>query len=132
MQWSFIFPKRNKAWLFHKGQWFTIDDPLTQQRQHNGPTNGSTRRTSQSAFRGYALTSWTLGPTFLQPDYSGFLVYVYAYVGLARKPLYLILLEGAGTHEIVYAEELPDLLEFLRSFAPVVQTAFLIDIYGRR
>lgn len=122
--------KTEKSWLFHRGEWFSIDDPLSGEDVPIFRASGPRRQTLRRIFHGYKLTPWKLGPTFLQPDYSGSLVFVYIHER-ARKAQYLLLIEAPHTSEILYAQDFPDVLELLRSFAPIIECDILVDIYRR-
>jgi hypothetical protein len=130
MQQPFVSPQSDKAWLYHRGKWSTINDPLFGEELPTFRASGPRRQTLRRFFCGYQLTPWMLGPTFLRPVYSGSLVYVYIHEE-ARKARYLILIEAPQTSEIVYAQDLPDTLELLRLLAPIVETDILVDIYRR-
>lgn len=125
-----VTPQGEKAWLFHRGEWSIISDPLFGEEIAIFRASGPRRQNLRRFFCGYRLTSWTLGPTFLRPAYSGSLVYVYMHEK-TRKAQYLILIEVLYTSEIVYAQDLPDTLELLRSLAPIVEADILVDIYRR-
>jgi hypothetical protein len=130
MQQHFVSPQNDKAWLFHRGKWSAIKNPLFGEELPTFLASGPRRQTLRRFFCGYQLTPWTLGPTFLQPDYSGFLVYVFVHEEM-RKAGYLILIEASDASEIVYAQDLPDMFELLRMFAPIVEIGILEDIYRR-
>ena len=130
MQQHFVTPQSEKVWLFHRGKWSIVNDPLSGEEIPIFRASGPRRQTLRRYFCGYQLTPWMLGPTFLRPDYSGFLVYVYVHEK-ARKARYLILMEALRTSEIVYAQDLPDTIELLHMLAPIVETDILVDIYRR-
>lgn len=130
MQQHFVSPKSKKAWLFHRGEWFTINNPLSGEELLFFLASGARRQTLRRFFCGYELTEWTLGPTFLQHDYSGILVYVFVHEE-NRKATYMFLVNTDGITGIVFAQDLPDMLELLRMFAPLVEIGILVDIYRR-
>lgn len=130
MRQQIVTPQNGKTWLFHRGEWSIISDPLFGEEIAIFRASGPRRQNLRRFFCGYRLTSWKLGPTFLRPAYSGSLVYVYVHEK-TRKAQYLILIEVLYTSEIVYAQDLPDTLELLRSLAPIVETDILVDIYRR-
>ena len=130
MQQRFESPQSDKAWLYHRGKWSTINDPLFGKELPLFRASGPRRQAHRRFFGGYQLTAWMLGPTFLRPVYSGSLVYVYMQEK-TRKARYLILIEAPHTSEIVYAQDLPDTLEILRLLAPIVEIDILVDIYRR-
>ncbi len=130
MQQSFVSPQSENAWLFHRSKWSTIDNPLVGLETPIFRASGSRHRKLRRVFSGYELTSWTLGPTFLQPYYSGYLVYVFLNEE-ARKAHYLLLVETPQSNEIVYAQDLPDMFDLLQWLAPIVQTSILVDLYQR-
>jgi hypothetical protein len=112
MRQRFASPLSEKAWLFHRGKWFSIDDPLFRKERSTFRASGPRRQMHRRSFHGYELTQWTLGPTFLRPNYSGLLVYVYAHQEI-RKARYLILIEAPSTSEILYAHDLLDTFDLL-------------------
>jgi hypothetical protein len=57
-----------KAWLFHRGKWTTIKNPLYGKEA----PDGNDRRSSLQEYR---RKWWRIGPTFLYPNYSGILIY---------------------------------------------------------
>lgn len=130
MQQHFKSLQSEKAWLFHRGKWFSIDDPLFEEELPVVRTNGPRHQTRRRSFYGYELTPWTLGPTFLGADYSGLLVYLYVHPQ-TRKARYLIRIEIPHASEIVYAQDLPDAFDLLRWFAPMVESSILVDLYRR-
>ena len=126
----FVFPQTEKSWLFHRGEWLSIDDPLSGEDVPTFRASGPRRQSLRRTFRGYELTPWQLGPTFLQPEYSGSLVFVYVHKR-AHKARYLILIEASHASEILYAQDFPDVLELLQSLAPIVECDMLVDFYRR-
>lgn len=130
MRQQVVTPQNGKAWLFHRGQWIAINDPLSGEELPIFLASGPRRQNLRRFFCGYKITSWTLGPTFLRPAYSGSLVYVYIHEE-ERKAQYLILIEADRTSEIIYAQDYPDILELFRWLAPVIETDILVDIYRR-
>ena len=130
MQKRFVSPQSDKAWLYHRVKWSTINDPLFGEELLIFRASGPRRQAHRRFFCGYQLTLWMLGPTFLRPVYSGSLVYVYIHEE-TRKARYLILIEAVHTSEIVYAQDLPDTIELLHLLAPIIETDILVDIYRR-
>jgi len=130
MQQHFESPQSDRAWLYHRGKWSTINDPLFGEELSIFRTSGPRRQAHRRFFYGYHLTPWMLGPTFLRPVYSGSLVYVYIHEK-TRKARYLILIEALHASEIIYAQDLPDTLELLGLLASIVETDILVDIYRR-
>ncbi len=130
MRQRFVSSQSEKAWLFHRSKWSTINDPLFGEELPTFRASGPRRQTLRRFFCGYQLTMWMLGPTFLRPVYSGSLVYVYVHEE-TRKARYLILIEAVHTSEIVYAQDLPDTIELLHLLAPIIETDILVDIYRR-
>jgi|GEM_PF-2858112 len=130
MQQRFEFPQSDKAWLYHRGKWSTINDPLFGEEFSIFRASGPRRQAHRRFFCGYHLNPWMRGPTFLRPVYGGFLVYVYIHEK-TRKARYQILIEAPHTSEIVYGQDLPDILELLRLLAPIVEADILVDIYRR-
>ena len=129
MQQRFVSPQSEKVWLFHRGKWSCIDDPLYEKERTIPHVSRTTSRTHRRCFHGYELM-WTLGPTFLWPDYSGSLVYMYVHPE-TRKARYLVRIVTPHTREIMYAQDLPDALELLHWFAPIINSAILVDLYRR-
>lgn len=125
-----VTPQEGKACLFHRGRWIDINDPLSGEELPTFLASGPRRQNLRRFFCGYELTPWKLGPTFLRPAYSGLLVYVYIHEE-QRKAQYLILIEADQASEIIYAQDLPDILELLRWLAPIIETDILVDIYRR-
>lgn len=113
-----------KAWLFHRGTWKQIKNPLPSRES----PDVIDRR--QSLYE-YRRRWWTFGPTFLYPDYSGLLLYTYIYEGTRDLPTFLIWMNACGLSEIIYAQDLPDLLEILDRLAPLVITGIFVDVYKR-
>ncbi|OLB42499.1 MAG: hypothetical protein AUH05_06905 [Ktedonobacter sp. 13_2_20CM_53_11] len=74
-----------KAWMRHRGKWFEIANPLY---GLNAPDAENRRQSLQGEYR---RRWWTVGPTFLYPDYSGILLYTYAYEGRRNLPAYISL-----------------------------------------
>lgn len=72
-----------------------------------------------------------IGPTFLYPNYSGFLIYTYAYTGSGNLPEYLLWIDDMGLNVAIYVRDLPDLLQVLALLAPLVFTGIFVDIYRR-
>jgi hypothetical protein len=130
MRQRFVSSQSEKAWLFHRSKWSTINDPLFGEELPIFRASGPRRQTLRRFFCGYQLTMWMLGPTFLRPVYSGSLVYVYVHEE-TRKARYLILIEAVHASEIVYAQDLPDTIELLHLLAPIIETDILVDIYRR-
>ena len=129
MQQHFVSSQREKVWLFHRGKWSCIDNPLHEKERTRSNVSRTTSREHRRFFYGYELM-WTLGPTFLRSDYNGSLVYMYAHPE-TRKARYLSRLITPHTHEIMYAQDLPDALELLHWFAPIITSAVLVDLYQR-
>src|SRR5437588_10223178 len=98
----FAFLQNEKSWLFHRGEWVSNDDPLPGEDVPLFRASGPRRQSLRRLFHGYELTPWKLGPTFLQPDYSGSLVFVYVHKS-KRKARYLILIEAPHASEMLYA-----------------------------
>lgn len=102
-----------KAWLFHRGKWTMIKNPLYGKEV----PGGNSRRSSLQEYR---RKWWRIGPTFLYPEYSGILIYTYAYIGSANLPEYLVWIEAVVLNVAIYARDLPDLLEVLALLTPLV------------
>jgi len=101
-----------KVWLFHRHIWSKIKNPLIR-KEYPLNTAYPESETIHDILQEYAYTYWHLGPTSLLPHYSGMLVYSYVYVGERKAPTYLIWIDTVHLGAIVYAQELPDLLEVL-------------------
>lgn len=113
-----------KAWLFHHGKWTIIKNPLYGKEA----PDGNDRRNSLQEYR---RKWWRIGPTFLYPNYSGILIYTYAYTGIRNFPEYLVWIEAGGLNVTIYAKDFPDLLEVLALLTPLVFTGIFVDIYRR-
>ena len=113
-----------KAWLFHRGKWTMIKNPLYGKEI----PDGNERRSSLQEYR---RRWWRIGPTFLYPSYSGILIYTYAYTGGGNLPEYLVWIADMGLNVAIYARDLPDLLEVLALLTPLVFTGIFVDIYRR-
>ena len=114
-----------KAWMRHRGKWFEIANPLY---GLNAPDAENRRQSLQGEYR---RRWWTVGPTFLYPDYSGILLYTYAYEGRRNLPAYMIWIYAMGQDIAVYAREFPDLLDVLNSFTSLVLVGIFVDICQR-
>ena len=113
-----------KAWLFHRGKWTMIKNPLYGKEAPD-------RSDRRSSLLEYRRKWWRIGPTFLYPDYSGLLIYTYAYAGRGNFPDYLVWIEAGGLNATIYAKDFPDLLEVLARLTPLVFTGIFVDIYRR-
>ncbi len=130
MRQQLVTPENGKVWLFHRQQWIAIDDPLLGEDLPVFLASGPRRQNLRRHFCGYALTQWSLGPVFLRPVYSGTLVHVYKHEE-AIKARFLVLIEAEISSEILYAQDLPDTIELLCKFAPIILIDILVDIYRR-
>jgi len=119
-----VFRNDDQAWLFHRGTWTRIVNPLYMRV----PDDVIVRRQSLHEYR---RRWWKLGPTFLYPDYSGILLSTYAYEGTRNLPEFMIWINAPGTSVMMYAQDLPDLLQVLNMFAPLVLSGIFTDIYLR-
>jgi hypothetical protein len=119
-----------KAWLFHRGRWSSIKNPLYGKVSSVHSAN-SRRQKLRQILQGYDRRCWILGPTFLLPHYSGTLVYTYAQNGEGIGPKYLIWIDTIDLREIIFAQDLPDLLSILALLTPIVHLDILVDVYKR-
>lgn len=113
-----------KAWMRHRGKWIEITNPLY------GIDSPDTNDRRQS-LREYRRKWWTVGPTFLYPDYHGILIYTYIYEGRRNFPAYMIWVHAMGQDMALYAQEFPDLLDVLNSFTSLVLIGIFVDLYRR-
>jgi hypothetical protein len=114
-----------KAWMRHRGRWVEIANPLF------GIDSPDADDRRQSLIGEYRRKWWTVGPTFLYPDYYGILIYTYAYVGKRNLPAYMIWIHAMGLNMALYAREFPDLLDVLNSFTSLVLIGLFVDLYRR-
>lgn len=129
MSYSFTPDHDEKAWLYHRGKWSRIKNPLYNVA---APENLSTseRKSWRRILGEYNRKWWHLGPANLSSLYSGTLVYTYAYNGGERMPEYLIWIDTTGPSGIIYAQDLPDLLVILNILAPIVMTDIFTEAYA--
>lgn len=113
-----------KAWLFHRGKWTIVKNPLYRKEI----PDGNERRSSLQEYR---RKWWRIGPTFLYPNYSGILIYTYAYTGSRNLPEYLVWIDSKGLNVTIFAKDLPDLFDVLALLAPLVLTGLFVDLYRR-
>ena len=113
-----------KAWMRHRGKWIEIANPL----YGIDSPDANDRRQS---LREYRRKWWTVGPTFLYPDYHGILIYTYIYEGRRNLPAYMIWVHAMGQDMALYAQEFPDLLDVLNSFTSLVLIGIFVDLYRR-
>ena len=57
------------------------------------------------------------------------MLYTYTYEGTRNLPRFLIWMNALGMSEIIYAQDLPDLLEILACLAPLVLSGFFVYVY---
>jgi hypothetical protein len=121
-----------KVWLFRQRRWAKIQNPLKGNAHHSGavpPAFGLGNEAIHDFLQEYAYTQWHLGPTPLLPHYPGTLVYVYNYRGERKAPTFLIWIDTVHVGVIVYAQELPDLLELLSMLTHIVLVGILEDAH---
>src|SRR5438105_7573521 len=114
-----MFPNFNeKTWLYHRGKWSRIDNPLydAQLTYADFPR----RTTWRQILRDYNHNWGNLGPAVPHAYYSGILVHTYCYTGDKKAPEFLIRIISLGNDEVIYAQDFPDLLEVLALLAPLV------------
>ena len=116
-----------KAWLFHRGRWSWIKNPLYRRKLPGEPAH-SMRQNLRQILQDYNLQWWILGPTFLLPHYSGTLIYTYARSGEGKGPEYLVWIDTVGAGKIIFAQDLPDLVSILALLVPIVCIDILIDM----
>jgi hypothetical protein len=122
---------REYAWLYRRGEWLKIRNLIyDEQFMHAAPTRQSWRQ----ILREYRQIWGTLGPAISLTNYSGIHVYVYSYTGDRKAPEFLIRIVSMGNDEIIYAQDLPDLLGVLALLSPLVSSGIFSDAYtqGRR
>lgn len=124
-----MFPNLyEKAWLYHRGAWSRIKNPLYNAQSPYANTSPH-RATWRQILREYDRQWGNLGPTAPPTNYPGVLVYAYSYTGEKKAPQYLIRIVSLGNDEVLYAQEIPDLLEVLSLLAPVVSCGIFSDAY---
>lgn len=117
---------REYAWLYHRGKWLMIRNLIYDvQLTYAAPIRQSWRQ----ILREYNQIWGTLGPAVSPANYSGIHVYIYSYSGDRKAPEYLIRIVSLGNDEILYAQDLPDLLGVLALLAPMVSSGIFSDAY---
>jgi hypothetical protein len=115
-----------RAWLFHRGRWSKIKNPLYQHDAYH-----HTDQHLQDLLQDYDHQWWTLGPVFLLPHYSGLLIYTYRRNEETKGPEYLVWIDAIEGSEILFVHDLPDLLDILSLLTPMVNLGILVDAYRR-
>ena len=97
----------DKAWLFHRGQWIEIDNPISFKgpfpfKKWDDMHNGDLKS------HGYER-HWRMGGVF---NFQVFANY-------NTSPTYRIEMEKYDVMEIIYATDLPDLLQVLSLITPL-------------
>lgn len=124
-----MFPNFNeKAWLYHRNAWSEIKNPLYDS-QLPGASAAPRRPNWRQILREYNRKWANLGPIPPPPNYSGILVSAYSYSGDRKSPGYMIRIVSLGPDEVIYAQDLPDLLEVLALLAPVVSNGIFANAY---
>jgi hypothetical protein len=118
------------AWLYHRGEWSRIKNPLYDARWP-GASAPPRRPTWRQILRDYRRKWGDLGPTSALPNYYGILVSVYSYTGDGKAPEYLIRIIAVSADEVIYSQDLPDLLEVLTLLAPLASNGIFTDAYMR-
>ena len=121
-----------KAWLLRQRRWAKIQNPLKLKAYSSNAADAAPDLGNEAIhdfLQEYAYTRWHLGPAPLFPHYPGTLVYVYTYVGARKAPTFLIWIDTVHVGAIVYAQELPDLLELLSMLTHIVLVGILEDAH---
>ena len=117
-------------WLYHRGRWSRVK--RAHQRIHpQYPRKRPRCMPLRATLRGRYRRWCHFGPLSPPPGYAGILVTAYAYTGQEKAPEYLIKVDSISRDEIIYAEDFPDLLDVLRSLAPLASNGIFVDAYGR-
>ena len=98
---------RNKTWLFHRGEWIEIDNPVS----FRGPLpfkKWDDLRNGDLKSYGYER-HWRMGGVFNFQIYANY----------NTSPTYRIEMEKYEVTEIIYAADLPDLLQVLSLITPL-------------
>jgi hypothetical protein len=119
-----------KAWLYHRGQWLEIDDPIDDLEGwyavESAEENARGKRTFFLKPYGYESHEWGLG--FGGFDTFNIDIYQRSLKGPAKAtlPSYLLVTGIFEFTERFYAQDLPDLLQVLSLLAPMI-TAEMIE-----
>lgn len=117
-----------KTWLYHRGEWSRINNPLydAQLTYADFPRHTTWRQ----ALKDYNRNWGNLGPVVLpHVYYTGIRVRIYCYTGNKKMPEFLIRIISLRDDELIYAQDLPDLLEVLDLLAPLVTSGVFSDAY---
>ena len=126
---SKMSPSSNeKSWLYHRGSWSKIRNPLYDARFPHHIT-ASRPPVWRQILREYNRKLCSLGPVLPPRTYSGILVTAYAYSGKNKVPAYLIRIVSSGLAEIIYVQDIPDLMEVLALLAPIVSDGIFAEAY---
>ncbi len=117
-----------KAWLYHRGKWSRIKNPLHDVELAYAAA-APRRLTWRQILREYNRRWGNLGPTMPSAKYAGILVYTYSYTGDKQAPKYLIRIVSIVNDDVMFAQDFPDLLEVLNLLAPVVSCGIFADAY---
>jgi hypothetical protein len=119
-----------RAWLFHRGKWIRIKNPIYRRELVDAPAPPG-RQTFRKVLGKYNVRCWILGPDFLFPYYTGTLVFAYRRDVEGEGPEYLIWIDTIKLVSIIFAQDLPDLLSVLALLAPSIHIDVLVDVYKR-
>ena len=126
---SFTPYLNEKAWMVHRGRWTRIKNSLYRKASSSHAAYHEHQSLYHILQDYYQL--WNLGPTFLLPDYTGVLIYTYTHNGAGKGPEFLIWIDTTGPNEIIFAQDLPDLLSILALLTPIVHLDILVAVYKR-
>lgn len=128
---GYMFANFNEnVWLYHRGEWSRIKNPLYDVRSPSASAPPR-RPTWRQILRQYSRKWCDFGPTPTLSNYYGILVSAYSYTGDGKAPEYLIRIVSISADEVIYAQDLPDLLEVLTLLAPLASNGIFTDVYGR-
>ena len=116
-----------KTWLYHRGEWSRTNNPLHNAQQTY--TDFPQQTTWRQALRDYNRNWGNLGPVVPHAYYSGIRVRVYCYTGDRKMPEFLIRIISLRNDTVIYAQDLPDLVEVLALLAPLVTTGIFSEAY---
>lgn len=116
-----------KTWLYHRGAWSRINNPLYNAQLAD--TDFPQQTTWRQALRDYKRNWGNLGPVIPHAYYSGIRVRIYCSSGNKKLPEFLIRIISLGNDTVIYAQDLPDLVEVLGLLSPLVTTSIFSEAY---
>lgn len=125
---SFPIVFKKKAQSLQRGQWRAIDNPL---HHEDDAFDERDHPPQYYIHRVYPHLYCHLGPIYLR-HYRGTLVLVYTpclFTECVGKPHFLIWIDREHSGDIIFAQELSDLLQLLPSLAVIVLTDMLTEIF---